>query len=63
MLQDDSPVKRKRCFVNSIPLLQVTWRWYTRPLPLSTKGLFSLFTPQVVFLSSIWGRCIPGWFG
>lgn len=44
MLQDDSPVKSKQCFVNSIPLLQVTWRWYRRPLPLSTKGLFSLFT-------------------
>lgn len=43
MLQDDSPVKRKRCFVNSIPL-QVTWMWYRRLLPLTTKELFSLFT-------------------
>ena len=58
MLQDDSPVIRKQCFVDSTPLLQVLWRWYRRPLPLSTKELFSLFTkfyPVGLFLG---GRCI-----
>lgn len=67
MLQDESPVKRKRRLVSSILLLQVRWRWWRRPRPLPTKEIFSSFArfyPRrfwVVFFFSpppIWGRCI-----